>query len=127
MTRLQLWLLQLAGIVIAAVIAYAWADGRGYERCKAEQAAATAKANVDLVGRERQRDKESDVISGRAEARANDAAKDAAGEAAEAEGRIKIVYRDRWRDPEPGRCAIPLDPRVQSEIDAAVRRSNEET
>lgn len=127
MTRLQLWLLQLAGVVVAALIAYAWADGRGYKRCQAERAAEVADANVDLVDRERQRDKESDVISGRAEDRANDAAKDAAGETAEAEERIKVVYRDRWRDPEPGRCAVPLDPRVQAEIDAAVRRSNEET
>lgn len=126
MTRLQLWLVQALGILIAAGLAYAWADSRGYARCKAEQAAAVASANVDLVEGERKRDAEGDKIAGKAEGRAAEAVKDAAGAAASAEDRIKVVYRDRWRDPPPGRCAVPLDPRVQAEIDAAVRRSNEE-
>lgn len=126
MTRLQLWLVQLAGVVLAALIAYAWADSRGYKRCQAEQAAKVAKANVALVDGERKRDEESDDIAGKADDRAAGAAKDATQATADAEERIKVVYRDRWREPAPGRCAVPLDPRVQSEIDAAVRRSNEE-
>lgn len=126
MTRMQLWLIQIAGVLVAAALAYAWADSRGYKRCQAEHAAKVADANVALVDGERKRDAESDDIAGEADERASGAVRDAETATADAEERIKVVYRDRWRDPEPGRCAVPLDPRVQAEIDAAVRRSNEE-
>lgn len=113
-------------LAVVLLIGGAWwlADRRGYDRCQAQHAAAAARANIDAVAKERKRDAEGDVIAGEADARAADVVRDAGSEAASAEERIKVVYRDRWLDPAPGRCSVPLDPRVQDEIDAAVRRSN---
>lgn len=126
MTRPQLWLLQIVIAALAAGLAAWFFYDKGYDACQAEHARKTAKANITLIEGERERDRDGGKIADKARDQGDAKAAAAKAESHDAGERIKVVYRDRWKDAPAGSCAMPLDPRVQAEIDAAVRRSNGE-
>lgn len=119
-------------LILAAVIGLCWwgfssyYTRKGYERCRSEVAQQVAKANVEVVKDERARDATGDNIADKAIDRNTAVVKEVETATEDAEERIKVVYKDRWLTPTPGKCSVPVQPEVQDEINAAVRRSNGE-
>ena len=118
MTRIQLIALQML------VIGLCWFGFRWYY-IGVGKGQCAARGNINLYEGQVKRDKKAGEISTASKAKAEAAAAKAEEDAEQAASRVEVVYRDRWKTV-PGKCAINLDPRVQSEIDQAVQRTNQE-
>jgi hypothetical protein len=119
-------------LILLAVLGLAWWGfsrhyyNAGYEARTAVYAAEQAKANVDLIARERARDATSSEISKHTDKTAAAAVADTQAATAATKEVIHVVYRDRptTQPVSPGSCVHPVDSRVQDRIDRAVREAN---
>lgn len=119
-------------LILVAAIGLAWWRfsthyyNAGYEARTAVYATKQAKANVDLVARERARDATSSQISKQTDQTAAAAVADTQAATAAAKEVIHVVYRDRpiTKPVAPGSCVHPVDGRVQERIDRAVDQAN---
>lgn len=126
MTRLQILLLQVA-VVLVCWAGFRWYYiGVGEGRCEAKHAVAQMKSNKEMYDGQIKRDARSDTIVKQSTDKAEKDQAKIEEHVEAAKSVTEVVYRDRWHTAPVGKCSHPLDPRVQSEIDQAVQRTNEE-
>lgn len=122
----------LLGLTLAIGVAGSWFlfakhyDGEGYARCKAEQQAALNKANAEQAAENERKSLLGSEIAKDASEKAEGVVARADDDRTSTNEEITDVY-EKPPATAPvafGSCVHPVDPRVQSRIDDAVREAN---
>lgn len=122
----------LVGLSLVVVGLSWWAfsshyDRVGYDRCQSEHAKALAEANARQAEENTRKNEVSSAIAAESASSSEELRAAADISTAETKEVIRYVYRDRpaTAPVRPLSCAHPVDPRVQRELDEALRRANE--